>query len=420
MKSSFLRVAIATVRAWTRIYTWRMPAALREERRAEIESDLWEFQEDTAGAGGLRPAAHVLVRLVLGIPDDVCWRMEQSAVAAPRVGGRIALGAYAVGAMLFLIALWAIDADAERQRSGFAFAAPTGGVEGDRRPLLTAGIAATIGASMRPALAAESAAPASAFPAFGATWINSNKSGSPLSRIAFEPGGRFTATNVSLGMLIRNAYQLSPLQISGGAPWMESDRFDVVADGKGDAQPEHMRLMLQSLLVERFRLRVHVVTSELPVYALVVASGDGRLGPQLRRTRLSINCYAASTPPSSEVVPNSLTPCGFFGPAPGLANLAFRGMTMEGVARLLEPMVRRNVIDRTGLAGHFDGDFDFTAEAGPPSLPAGTPDPLDRESLPTIFTVLQEQLGLQLRSQLGWVGVLVIDRAVPPAPDQGS
>ncbi len=201
---------------------------------------------------------------------------------------------------------------------------------------------------------------------------------------------------------------------------MESDRFDVVADGKDDARPEHMRLMLQSLLVERFRLRVHVVTSELPVYALAVASSDGRLGPQLRRTRLSINCHAASTPPPGEVVPNTLTPCGFFGPAPGLANLAFRGMTMEGVARLLEPMVRRNVIDRTGLAGHFDGDFDFTAELGPPSLPAGTPDPIDRESLPTIFTVLQEQLGLQLQSQLGWVGVLVIDRAVPPAPDQGS
>ena len=272
---------------------------------------------------------------------------------------------------------------------------------------------------MLPPVAAESAPPASAFPTFEAASIASNKSGSPRPGMAFELGGRFTATNVSLGMLIRDAYQLSALQMTGGPPWIESDRFDVVAKGEAGARPDRMRLMLQALLAERFGLRVHVVTRELPVYGLVVARSDGRLGPQLRRTRLSIDCYAASTPPPGEVFPNVLPPCGYFGPAPGSANLAFRGMTMEGVALLLKPMVRRNVIDRTGLAGHFDGDFDFTAELGPPPPPPGTPDPFDRESLPTIFRVLQEQLGLQLQSQLGWVGVLVIDRAVPPAPDQG-
>ena len=420
MTSSSMRVAIAAVRAWTRVYTWRMPAALREGRRAEIESDLWEFQEDAAGRRGPGHAAHVLFRLVLGIPDDLCWRMEQAAVDAPQVHGRIALGAYAVGAMLFLIALWAIDADADRKRSGFAFAAPTAVVDQETLPPLAAGIVATIRTAMLPAVGAESAPPASAFPTFEAASIASSKSGGLLPRIAFEPGGRFTATNVSLGMLIEDAYQLSALQITGGPQWIESDRFDVVAIGEAGARPDRIRLMLQSLLAERFGLRVHVVTRELPVYALVVARRDGRLGPQLRRTRLSINCYAASTPPPGEVFPNrELPPCGFFGLASNRANLVFRGMTMEGVAGVLKPMLRRNVIDRTGLAGHFDGDFDFTAELGPPPPPPGTPDPFDREALPTIFTVLQEQLGLQLQSQLGWVGVLVIDRAVPPSPDHG-
>jgi uncharacterized protein (TIGR03435 family) len=419
MTSSSMRVAIAAVRAWTRVYTWHMPAALREGRRAEIESDLWEFQEDAAGRRGPGHAAHVLFRLVLGIPDDLCWRMEQAAVDAPQVHGRIALGAYAVGAALFLTALWAIDADAERRRSGFAFAAPTAVVDQERLSPLAAGIVATIRTAMLPAVAAESAPPASVFPRFEAVSIAPNKSGSPLPRMAFEPAGRFTATNASLGMLIEDAYQLSALQITGGPPWIDSDRFDVVAKGEAGARPDRIRLMLQSLLAERFGLRVHVVTRELPVYALVVARRDGRLGPQLRRTRLSINCYAASIPPPGEVFPNALPPCGYFGPAPGFANLAFRGMTMEGVAGLLKPMLRRNVIDRTGLAGHFDGDFDFTAEIGPPPPPPGTPDPFDREALPTIFTVLQEQLGLQLQSQLGWVGVLVIDRAVPPSPDGG-
>ena len=82
---------------------------------------------------------------------------------------------------------------------------------------------------------------------------------------------------------------------------------------------------------------------------------------------------------------------------------------MEAFAKLLVGMVRRGVIDRTGLSGYFDGDFDFTTELGPPPPPPGVPDPNDRQSFPTIFTAVQEQLGLKLDSKKGPVDLLVID-----------
>ena len=90
---------------------------------------------------------------------------------------------------------------------------------------------------------------------------------------------------------------------------------------------------------------------------------------------------------------------------------------MQRVAMLLKPMVRRVVIDRTGLSGYFDGEFDFTAELGPPPPPPGVPDPFDRQAFPTIFTVLPEQVGLELDSRRGPVDVLVIDGVERPSPD---
>jgi uncharacterized protein (TIGR03435 family) len=92
-------------------------------------------------------------------------------------------------------------------------------------------------------------------------------------------------------------------------------------------------------------------------------------------------------------------------------------MTMEGFARFLVAAVRRNVTNKTGLDGYFDGEFESTIEFPPPPPPPGVPDPFDRQNFPTIFTVLQEQLGLKLDSTRGPVDVLVIDYAEPPISD---
>ena len=97
--------------------------------------------------------------------------------------------------------------------------------------------------------------------------------------------------------------------------------------------------------------------------------------------------------------------------------MAFRGLTMETFATFLAPTVHRVVIDRTGLTGYFDGEFDAAGELGPPPPPPGTPGPIDRQSLPSIFSVLQEQLGLKLDSTTGPVDVLVIDHVEHPTED---
>jgi uncharacterized protein (TIGR03435 family) len=418
-----LRVAIAIVRAWTSFYTWRMSATLRQERRAEIESDLWEFQRDAGENHSLNVAAHVLLRFLLGIPDDVGWRVEHTTAESARARGTISVSAAGVGALLFVCALWIIGTDATRKRYGFAFDAPTVVLDQDRLTPLAAGIVATVGASMMPRLAAQAQLTTSGagLPAFEAASITPNRSGSPLLRMVPQPGGRFAATNVTLGILIRNAYQMPPFRMSGGPDWIESDRFDVAAKAEGNPPQEQIRLMLQRLLAERFALRVHNETRQQPVFELIVARRDRRLGPQLRRTQA--DCAGVPVEAPGSPLPAGTPRCGYIGPEPGAVmssghvSMAFRGITMEGFARFLVGAVRRVVSDRTGLNGYFDGEFDSTIEFPPPPPPPGVPDPFDRQNFPTIFTVLQEQLGLKLDSKRGPVDVLVIDRAERPTPD---
>jgi hypothetical protein len=104
--SQILRPAIALVRLWTRVYTARMSPPLREARRAEIESDLWESQHDRVARSALHPTAHVLVRLALGIPDDLRWRAAHASI-----GARPVRTAVVVSAVVLLLAMvWMLDA----------------------------------------------------------------------------------------------------------------------------------------------------------------------------------------------------------------------------------------------------------------------------------------------------------------------
>jgi uncharacterized protein (TIGR03435 family) len=273
-------------------------------------------------------------------------------------------------------------------------------------------------------VAAQSPPIAASAPAFEAASVKPNKSGDARVILVPQPGGRLIGTNVTAAVLIQFAYDLPDFQVFGGPNWLNSDRFDVVAKAEGDPPLEQKRLMVRRLLAERFRLTAHTETRALPIYALVMARSDGRMGPQLRRT--DADCARAAPPSFLGVGPspsNGPPPCGFFGMAAGTdfrsgrGGFAFRGLTMAALAKILVPMVRRSVSDQTGLTSYFDAEFDFLAEIGPPPPPPGLPDPFDRASFLSVFTVLPEQLGLKLDARRGPVEVLVIDRAEQPTPD---
>ena len=244
-------------------------------------------------------------------------------------------------------------------------------------------------------------------------------------------GDRYTASGVSLGVLIRSAYQVQEFQIVGGPDWLDSDRFDVVAKAEPDAGaasamrapgPTRQQLMLRSLLAERFNLVVHKETRQMPVYALVLARSDGTLGPQLHRSTTDCTNVGAVRGRAGNASPPTapwLQPpgCGTnVGPGVVLAG----GRTMAQFATALSTLtntgssLNRLVVDRTGLEGTFDVNLKFTPEYIPPVGP-GMP-PIDANG-PSIFTAVQEQLGLKLEAQRGPVEVLVIDRVGQPTPD---
>jgi uncharacterized protein (TIGR03435 family) len=274
-------------------------------------------------------------------------------------------------------------------------------------------------------------------PQFEVASIKPNKSGDGRVMMGIQPGGRLTATNVTLRMLIRNAYQLQDFQITGGPSWLAEDHFDIVAkapegEGTGDpfraeqtGQPSRGQLMIRSLLAERFKLVVHNETKEMPIYALIVARGDGKLGPQLKPSEVDCAALmAAGRGRGALPPPGPPGPSGPGGPPPpcgiriGMGNMGVGGSPMSQVANSLSMFAGRIVVDKTGLAGNYDFTLTWTPDQLP-QRPPGAPEPLVNgvpidTNGPSLFTAVQEQLGLKLDSQRGPVTILVIDRAERP------
>jgi uncharacterized protein (TIGR03435 family) len=254
--------------------------------------------------------------------------------------------------------------------------------------------------------------------AFEVMSVKPNKSGDPGGSFGGRPGGQLAVRNNTLRNIIRNTYGLQDFQIVGGPDWMNSDRFDIAAKAAGDAAPAQMMLMMRTLLADRFGLALHTETREIPIYALVMARSDGKPGPQLRPAAVDCAALAAATragapPPLAPTSPGQRPVCGMR-TVPG--RMAAGGYRLADVARNLSNFAGRMVVDQTGLTGRFDLELAWTPDQslqGP--LPAGAP-PIDPNG-PSIFTAVQEQLGLKLDSQKGPVEVLVIDHAEYPTAD---
>jgi len=254
--------------------------------------------------------------------------------------------------------------------------------------------------------------------------------GSEGGGFRISPGGRVAWTNGTLKGLIAAAYQRftwDSREIIGGARWLNEARFDVVAQATGglppvdaDGFPSQLAAMLRAALEERFKLVAHWETRERPIYNLMMARADRRLGPKL--VPAVVDCAQVTTallagqPPRNR--PGRGRECNL-SPTSDPGSIQANAVTLGVLARVLASEgAGRDVVDRTGLSGTFDVDLLFLPEIalGGISVDRIARDPLF-QGRTGLFTALQEQLGLKLESGRGPVDVLVVDSAEMPSAD---
>lgn len=226
---------------------------------------------------------------------------------------------------------------------------------------------------------------------FEAASIKPNKSGPQTgtwtSPIAFLPGGRFTATNVTLVDVIVQVYSTRRIQMEGGPDWIDSERFDIVAKpdaAEGELKQADVRPMVQALLEDRFQLKFHRETKDRPVLALV-----GKL--------------PAAFQESKEGAP-AVTP-GDRG------KLTFQHWAMTGLVNLTSNVMHTPVIDGTGIKGYYDYSLDPAQfiGTGADGVPGAAPNYAD-----LFETALREQLGFRLEKRKAPLEIMVIDHASRP------
>jgi uncharacterized protein (TIGR03435 family) len=259
------------------------------------------------------------------------------------------------------------------------------------------------------------AAPTGDLPGFEVASVKPHKSGEGSTILLTADG--LTATRVTVKFLIKQAYDVEDDQISAAPGWLDSETYDVVAKVSSSDLPaldkldEKQRLrMLQPVLAERYQLNVHRAPKEIPVYALVIAKN----GPKLHVAK-----------------PGDTYPDGLKGPdgkpgRPGMMMWSRGRLVAQGIpiASLLPPLTQqleRTVLDKTGLTGTYDITLLWTPEDDRAPMYNGADGnrqasaPAADSSGASIFTAIQEQLGLKLESQKGQVEGLIIDHVERPS-----
>jgi uncharacterized protein (TIGR03435 family) len=216
------------------------------------------------------------------------------------------------------------------------------------------------------------------------SFASGDRGGPPIAGNRFTSGG-------NLKQLIIYAYGLKVYQLSGGPTWVtnpstDTDYYDINAKAEGDEPltESRARQLLQTLLADRFQLRLHRESKEMPVYALVV----GKAGPKFKE----------SAPDATTGMRASVT----------LATVTstFTKSQMSSLVRVLSSAADRPVLDQTGLTGFYDFKVEFARD------PAAV---VAESSAASLFTALQEQLGLKLEPRRGSIETMVIDHAERPS-----
>jgi uncharacterized protein (TIGR03435 family) len=258
-------------------------------------------------------------------------------------------------------------------------------------------------------------------PSFEVASIKPNRSGDLNRRIMFLPG-RLSATGITVKFFISMAYGVKEFQVSGGSSWIDSQRYDIDAkeeDSQAEEEHklppekirEHNHLMMQSLLADRFKLKVSHQTKELPVYALVVAKN----GPKLPEAK------PGDTYPNGIKGPDGVAHGGMM--RMGAGQLTGQGLPMASLVMMLAQQLGRTVLDQTGLKGNYDINLQWTPDESQAAMfkgPEGGKPAMDNPSPPepsgpSIFTAIQEQLGLKLDSTKGPVEIIVVDHVEQPS-----
>ena len=226
--------------------------------------------------------------------------------------------------------------------------------------------------------------------------IRRNTGADPGGTVRLDPGNRLSVTNISLAGLVRQAYATQRWEMvpGGNLPsWVQAERWDIQAKAEPDAAPEHVSEMFRNLLADRFALVAKRELRQIPVYALVRMRPDGRLGPELRTSTLDCEANRAAC------VMRDLR-----------GNISMTGIPWDNFPRSLSLPAGRYIVDKTGIKGLVDLHLTWTPD-DPAAAGAAQNDP------PSLFTAVQEQLGLRLESADAPVQVLVIYSAARPEED---
>ena len=234
--------------------------------------------------------------------------------------------------------------------------------------------------------AATALAQAQAPTEFEVASIRPNTANDRIVTINVGPGGRFTARGYTLVLLMQRAYGVMDWNVSGGPGWIRTDRYDVAASANvaGNLTEGQLKPMLQALLAERFKLRLHKASKEMNGYALVIAKG----GPRVK----------AAVDGEEHADTFRMSGTGLRG----------QGITMENLARYVGGKLGVVAVDETGLKGVYDFKVDWPEGTNQDTSGLPGVDPRD-ELRSTVSAALQDQLGLKLTPQKITVRMLVID-----------
>ncbi|HLW77229.1 MAG TPA: TIGR03435 family protein [Bryobacteraceae bacterium] len=230
-------------------------------------------------------------------------------------------------------------------------------------------------------------------PKFEVASIKPSDPGARGFRVEMDPGGRYVASGLTVSFMIQQAYDVHDFQITGGPDWIRSQRFDINAkpeNGKG-LKSDDVKMMIRAMLEERFQLKLGRETKDMPIYALVLGKGGVKMPEStVERDQQQIQM--------------------------GRGRIIGKGMTTGMLAVQLSRPLGRTVLDKTGLTKNYDFTLEWTPDLEGQAVEGS------KENAPTapdtgisVFTAVQEQLGLKLEATKGPVDVLIVEHVGKPS-----